>query len=156
MVKIDSVRCIYRVSGEFIGHYHQAAMLLEEADAAFPMKIGYNSPPQLSVEALEIYYRIHSNILKTLLNSEGRPLDPALALTLAKYLKLAANGLFAKGGKKPASSTEQAKDKEEDKGKRKSVKPDKSDKPEMDPVSSKSPPDQGMIFSIEPFSIVII
>jgi len=128
--------------GEFIAHYHQAAVLLEEASAAYPPKISYNSPPHLSVEALEIYYRIHSNILKTLLASQDRPLDPSLALILAKYLKLAANGLFCRGGKKNSvdnvdDTKETAQDKE--KGKSKSAKPDPNKAEAVNPLTKPEP-----------------
>ena len=134
---------------------------MEEASAAYPSKIPYNSPPHLSVEALEVYYRIHSNILKTLLACQDRPLDPSLALILAKYLKLAANGLFCKGGKK--TSVDQADDtketaQEKDKGKLKATKADptkvepvKSETTKPDPekhdaekAPTKSSPDQGL------------
>ena len=87
-------------------HYQKAAILLEEASAAYPKKIGYNAPPHLSVEALEIHYRLHSCILKTLLAHEDRPMDPSLLQTLNKFLKSAADGLFNKGGRRNSMEEE--------------------------------------------------
>ena len=134
--------------------------MLEEASAAYPSKIAYNSPPHLSIEALEIYYRIHSNILKTLLASHDRPLEPALALVLAKYLKLAASGLFCQGGKRNSTDQDET---DKEKGKLKAAKPDPtktesakpepvksepakldSDKPDTEKAATKLSPDQGL------------
>ena len=98
---------------EYLANYQRAAVLLEEASAAYPRRITYNTPPLLSVEALEIYYRIHSNILKTLLNHEGRPMDPKLAAVLNKHLEEAAEGLFTNEGRRSSvDDKETAKEKE--------------------------------------------
>lgn len=93
---------------EFVDHYQRAAKLLEEASAAYPKRISYNTPAQLSVEALEVYYRIHSNCLKSLMTLEGRPPDSALSSVIYKQLQVAAKGFFAQGGRR--SSVEQKED----------------------------------------------
>jgi len=90
---------------EFVEHYQMAAKLLEESSATYPKKISYNTPAHLSVEALEIYYRIHSNCLKSLMSLEGAPLDPALSAGIYKQLQIASKSLFALGGRR--SSLEQ-------------------------------------------------
>ncbi len=85
---------------ELIEHYQRAAQLLEESSAAYPRKIPYNTPPQLSVEALEIHYRIHSQCLKTLMSLEGRPKDTSVYLEISKQLELTSKGAFAQGGRR--------------------------------------------------------
>ncbi|XP_073971661.1 calcineurin-binding protein cabin-1-like isoform X2 [Rhodnius prolixus] len=57
-----------------IGHYVKSAELLHEIGATYPSQINYSSPQFLSVEALELYYRVHASILKCLEESEDRPL----------------------------------------------------------------------------------
>lgn len=48
----------------FIGHYIQSAKYLYEHNASYPFKISHSDPQNLSVEALEVYYRITSSIIK--------------------------------------------------------------------------------------------
>ena len=95
---------------EFVGHYQRAAQLLEESSASYPKRISYNTPPHLSIEALEIYYRIHSNCLKSLMSMEGgrNPPDAALTSSIYKHLQTASKGFFAQGGRR--SSVEQKDD----------------------------------------------
>lgn len=85
---------------ELIEHYQYAAKLLEESSASYPRRIPYNTPPQLSVEALEIHYRIHSHCLKTLMSFEGRPQDIAAYFGISKQLQMASSGAFAHGGRR--------------------------------------------------------
>ena len=102
---------------EFIQHYQRAAELLEESSAAYPRKISYNTPAHLSVEALEIYYRIHSNCLKALMHLQDKSSDEDLSLAVFKQLELTAKGCFACGGRR--SSVEQKEESDKEPAKRK-------------------------------------
>lgn len=51
-------------------YYQQAYLCIYLDKASYPRKITYYNPPYLSIEALEIHYRIHSVILKYLLNNK--------------------------------------------------------------------------------------
>lgn len=48
----------------FIGHYIQSAKYLYEHNASYPFRISHSNPQTLSVEALEVYYRITVSIVK--------------------------------------------------------------------------------------------
>ncbi|CAG0913106.1 unnamed protein product [Notodromas monacha] len=50
-----------------LAYFHYASELLHEVGATYPKKISYNSPLFLSLEALEVYYRIHATSLKQLM-----------------------------------------------------------------------------------------
>jgi calcineurin-binding protein cabin-1 len=54
--------------------YRESARLLQEHKSAYPPKINYTNPTELSIEALEVHYRIHSCLLKHLEAHEGRTL----------------------------------------------------------------------------------
>ena len=43
-----------------------------------PRKINFNSPPELTLELLEVYYRIHATILKLELKREGTDFPPSM------------------------------------------------------------------------------
>lgn len=47
-----------------LNHYIKSAKFLYENNASYPFKISHSNPQNLSVEALEIYYRITSSIVK--------------------------------------------------------------------------------------------
>ena len=47
-----------------LAEYEKALDMLLELNATLPKKIIYNSPAELSLELLEVYYRIHATILK--------------------------------------------------------------------------------------------
>ena len=113
--------------GELIEHYQRAAKLLEESSATYPKKIPYNTPPHLSVEALEIHYRIHSHCLKTLMNLEGRPQDTAACFEISKQLETASKGAFALGGRKV--SVEQKEDILEKEAKKRKASKHEDEKP---------------------------
>ncbi|XP_038052847.1 calcineurin-binding protein cabin-1-like [Patiria miniata] len=51
---------------EFLEHYKKAAYYLHEDEAKYPKKVAYHNPPDLSLEALEMYFRLHASILKLL------------------------------------------------------------------------------------------
>ncbi|ODM96024.1 Calcineurin-binding protein cabin-1 [Orchesella cincta] len=50
-------------SKEFLVQYELAGKLLHDQNAPYPSKMNYYSPPELAIEALEVYYRIHATIL---------------------------------------------------------------------------------------------
>ncbi|CAB3375984.1 Hypothetical predicted protein [Cloeon dipterum] len=54
--------------------YRRSAHLLAEHCSAFPAKISYTTPSELSIEALEIRYRIHTCLLKHIETYEGKTL----------------------------------------------------------------------------------
>lgn len=64
----------------------KAAALLNENNATYPNKINYYNPQHLSVEALEIHYRIHASILKYLELHEGKPIPSSIGKMLKKCL----------------------------------------------------------------------
>lgn len=45
-------------------YYEAAGLNLHTAGAAYPPRIQYYNPPNLSIEAIEVYYRLHATILK--------------------------------------------------------------------------------------------
>lgn len=48
----------------FIDHYIKASRCLYENNASYPFRICHSNPQNLSIEALEVYYRITSSIIK--------------------------------------------------------------------------------------------
>lgn len=50
----------------FLEHYKKSARCLYENNATYPFRINHSNPPNLSIEALEVYYRITSSIVKYL------------------------------------------------------------------------------------------
>ncbi|GCB73048.1 hypothetical protein scyTo_0006600, partial [Scyliorhinus torazame] len=81
---------------EYLEHYNQAAHNLHEDAAHYPRKIHYHNPPDLAMEALEVYFRLHASILK-LLEKDGVTVDCEM---LFSYIKEAAQGPFARGEEK--------------------------------------------------------
>ncbi|XP_078044095.1 calcineurin-binding protein cabin-1 [Augochlora pura] len=80
----------------FLEHYAKASDLLYHNNAQYPRRISHNSPQHLSVEALEVHYRIHASILKYLEQHEGKPLKKSLGQLLHYYLEKCAEGPFMK------------------------------------------------------------
>lgn len=119
---------------EYIAYYQKAAQLLEESSAAYPKRISYNTPGHLSVEALEIYYRIHSSCLKVLMNQEGKQQDVELCRIIYKQLEVASKGAFVCFGKKPDSKPDVC---EKETSKRKAVRHDE-ERPAKKTTSEKS------------------
>lgn len=64
----------------------QAITLLDENNAQYPDKINYNNPQHLSVEALELHYRINASILKYLELHEGKDVSNTLGDFFKKCL----------------------------------------------------------------------
>ena len=51
-------------------YYQKAIGFLRKNDVVVPRKINYNNPHEFSIEALEVYYRIHASILKAIARAE--------------------------------------------------------------------------------------
>ncbi|XP_063769080.1 calcineurin-binding protein cabin-1 isoform X4 [Pseudophryne corroboree] len=82
----------------YLQHYKQAAHYLHEEAARYPKKIHYHNPPELAMEALEVYFRLHASVLK-LLEKNEQELDSKM---LFNVMKEASEGPFAKGEEKNA------------------------------------------------------
>nr|XP_051693044.1 calcineurin-binding protein cabin-1 isoform X1 [Oryctolagus cuniculus]XP_051693045.1 calcineurin-binding protein cabin-1 isoform X1 [Oryctolagus cuniculus]XP_051693046.1 calcineurin-binding protein cabin-1 isoform X1 [Oryctolagus cuniculus] len=80
----------------YLLHYRQASHYLHEEAARYPKKIHYHNPPELAMEALEVYFRLHASILKLL----GKPDSGVGAEVLVTFMKEAAEGPFARGEEK--------------------------------------------------------
>ncbi|XP_019641874.1 PREDICTED: calcineurin-binding protein cabin-1-like isoform X1 [Branchiostoma belcheri] len=80
----------------YLEHYRLAAVYLHEDEARYPRKIHYHNPPDLAMEALEVFFRIHASIIKYILKEPSNP-DYDL---LEKYIKEAAESPFALGKEK--------------------------------------------------------
>ncbi|XP_016059787.1 PREDICTED: calcineurin-binding protein cabin-1 [Miniopterus natalensis] len=80
----------------YLLHYRQAGHYLHEEAARYPKKIHYHNPPELAMEALEVYFRLHASILKLL----GKPDFGVGAEVLVNFMKEAAEGPFARGEEK--------------------------------------------------------
>ncbi|GLV33874.1 hypothetical protein CBL_11242 [Carabus blaptoides fortunei] len=84
----------------YLEHYNKAAVLLYENKATYPLKINYSNPQNLSVEALEIHYRIHASILKYLELHEDKPISRSVGRIFQKYLRECENGPFNESANK--------------------------------------------------------
>ncbi|XP_060519435.1 calcineurin-binding protein cabin-1-like isoform X2 [Cylas formicarius] len=71
---------------EYLQYYLTASALLHENNATYPEKINYNNPQHLSVEALELHYRIHASVLKYLELHEDKEITTALGAFFKKCL----------------------------------------------------------------------
>uniref|UniRef100_A0A8C9QU06 Calcineurin-binding protein cabin-1 n=1 Tax=Scleropages formosus TaxID=113540 RepID=A0A8C9QU06_SCLFO len=91
---------------EYLLLYKQAAHYLHEEAARYPRKIHYHNPPELAMEALELYFRLSASILKLL---ESRPPSAEAQQEHELFFSIlteAASGPFARGEEKntPKSS----------------------------------------------------
>ncbi|XP_052545399.1 calcineurin-binding protein cabin-1 isoform X5 [Tympanuchus pallidicinctus] len=80
----------------YLLHYKQAGHYLHEEAARYPKKIHYHNPPELAMEALEVYFRLHASILKLV----GKPDSGVDAEILLSFMKEASEGPFARGEEK--------------------------------------------------------
>ncbi|XP_017876030.1 calcineurin-binding protein cabin-1-like [Ceratina calcarata] len=80
----------------YLEHYAKASELLYHNNAQYPRRISHKSPQQLSVEALEVHYRIHASILKYLEQHEGKPLKKSLGQVFQFHLEQCAKGPLVK------------------------------------------------------------
>ncbi|XP_076450993.1 uncharacterized protein LOC143286923 isoform X2 [Babylonia areolata] len=79
----------------YLEHYKQAAIYLHEEEAKYPRKIQYHSsPPHLSLEALEMYYRLHVAVMKHLLRISSPETKDDMVL-FDRYLTEATESPFA-------------------------------------------------------------
>lgn len=70
--------------------------MLYENNAQYPRRVSHKSPQNLSIEALEVHYRIHASILKYLEQHEGKPLKKSLGQLFHWHLKNCSEGPFMK------------------------------------------------------------
>lgn len=68
--------------------------MLYENNAQYPRRISHKSAQNLSIEALEVHYRIHASILKYLEQHEGKPLKKSLGQLFHWHLKNCSEGPF--------------------------------------------------------------
>lgn len=80
----------------FLDYYSKASELLMQNGAEYPERINHKTPQLLSVEALEVHYRIHASILKYLEQHEGKPLKKSLGKLFEKHLNKCAQSPFMK------------------------------------------------------------
>lgn len=78
----------------FLDHYATASELLHKNNAHYPKRISHKNANYLSIEALEVHYRIHACILKYLEQHEGKPLKKSLGQLFLKHLLDCAGGPF--------------------------------------------------------------
>ncbi|XP_017772871.1 PREDICTED: calcineurin-binding protein cabin-1-like [Nicrophorus vespilloides] len=71
----------------YLHHYNAAAELLHENKCAYPEKINYSSPQRMSVEALEVYYRMNASILKYLELHDGKLITMEVGKLFKKCLE---------------------------------------------------------------------
>ncbi|KAK3540198.1 hypothetical protein QTP70_028388 [Hemibagrus guttatus] len=96
-------------SKDYLRLYKQSAYFLHEEAARYPRKIHYHNPPDLAMEALELFYRTAATILKLLEEEGGKEeskqkdhLDYELFFNM---LADAAVGPFARGEEKSMPKT---------------------------------------------------
>lgn len=77
----------------YLNHYLMAANYLYESSATYPIKINHNNPTTLSVEALEVFYRINAAMIKYLQNEKD--ITRATGDLFRKILKNLSNSPFA-------------------------------------------------------------
>lgn len=74
--------------------YPQASDWLHKNRALYPRRLQHKHPHYLSVEALEVHYRIHACILKYLEQHEGKPLKKSLGRVFMSHLMDCARSPF--------------------------------------------------------------
>ncbi len=77
----------------FLDHYKKSAKCLYENNASYPFRINHSNPPNLSIEALEVYYRITSSIVKYL--EQHSVVKKAVGKLFLRVLKEVGNSPFA-------------------------------------------------------------
>ncbi|ROI74413.1 Calcineurin-binding protein cabin-1 [Anabarilius grahami] len=97
--------------------FFQSAHYLHEEAARYPRKIHYHNPPDLAMEALELFFRLSATILKLLENEEDDGEQSEQQMKLLDYdlffsmLAEAAVGPFARGEEKNTPKTSSDKEK---------------------------------------------
>ncbi|XP_073826591.1 calcineurin-binding protein cabin-1-like [Musca autumnalis] len=77
----------------YINNYLSAANYLYESNATYPIKVNHSNPTTLSVEALEVFYRINASIIKYI--SREKAISRSNGDLFNKVLKKLANSPFA-------------------------------------------------------------
>ncbi|XP_065356225.1 calcineurin-binding protein cabin-1-like [Calliphora vicina] len=77
----------------YLNYYLMAANYLYENSATYPIKINHSNPTTLSVEALEVFYRINAAIIKYL--QHGKEITRCTGDIFNKILKNLSNSPFA-------------------------------------------------------------
>ncbi|XP_042586149.1 calcineurin-binding protein cabin-1 isoform X3 [Cyprinus carpio] len=96
---------------DYLHLYKKSAHYLHEEAARYPRKIHYHNPPDLAMEALELFFRLSATILKLLENEEDDGEQSEQQMKLQEYelffnmLAEAAVGPFARGEEKTAPKT---------------------------------------------------
>ena len=82
--------------------------LLFQGAAPLPKRISFNSPPELGLELLEVYYRIHATILKQEFEDDFPPSKDRLSAFVGVLEKVESSNLFTvdpKSGKEDRSQS---------------------------------------------------
>ncbi|XP_073675244.1 calcineurin-binding protein cabin-1 [Garra rufa] len=96
---------------DYLQLYKKSAHYLHEEAARYPRKIHYHNPPDLAMEALELFFRLSATILKLLENEEDDCEQSEQQMKLLEYelffsmLSESAVGSFARGEEKTAPKT---------------------------------------------------
>lgn len=80
----------------YLDHLYQSLQHLYEMNAKYPRRILYHSPPPLSIESLELYYKIHALSMKYLLKYEDTPAPKDELRAIWKFIQKAGSSPFAK------------------------------------------------------------
>ncbi|KAH6935501.1 hypothetical protein HPB50_006286 [Hyalomma asiaticum] len=80
----------------YLDHLYQSLQHLYEMNAVYPQRIVYHSPPPLSIESLELYYKIHALSMKYLLKYEDTPAPKDELRAIWKFIQKAGSSPFAK------------------------------------------------------------
>ncbi|XP_039759738.1 calcineurin-binding protein cabin-1-like [Pararge aegeria] len=84
----------------YLNFYLQGIKNLQEAGATYPTKINYNSPSHLSIEVLELHYRIHASILKYIEQHENKLIPASVGKVFLKCIEEWEQGPYKKKLKK--------------------------------------------------------
>uniref|UniRef100_A0A3B1JKM7 Calcineurin binding protein 1 n=1 Tax=Astyanax mexicanus TaxID=7994 RepID=A0A3B1JKM7_ASTMX len=94
---------------DYLQLYKQSAHYLHEEAARYPRKIHYHNPPDLAMEALELFFRLAATILKLLEEEPDEVVEPAKNVLdyelFFNMLAEAAVGPFARGEEKSMPKT---------------------------------------------------
>nr|XP_055023492.1 calcineurin-binding protein cabin-1 isoform X2 [Misgurnus anguillicaudatus] len=96
---------------DYLQLFKQSAHYLHEEAARYPRKIHYHNPPDLAMEALELFFRLSATILKLLENEEDEGEHVLDYEMFFNMLAEAAVGPFARGEEKNTPKTSSDKEK---------------------------------------------
>ncbi|KAG1683077.1 Calcineurin-binding protein cabin-1 [Nymphon striatum] len=80
----------------YLTQYEQASMHLHKEGARYPKKINYHNPPYLSLESLEVFFRIHASSLKYVMRMDKNPISSEMLQYIYNFLSETAQGPFSK------------------------------------------------------------